>query len=142
MQTDSKKSVNIKRAKQFSMMYLIAFPLLTLVSCSLLFRGGVVFGLIVLVCAVVILAVGLKGLSDRSDRIVIDDEGITVKELGNVQIPWNEIGEARLESLPRGVSFVVLEIGGEDVQKVRFQVHGLSISPGQIRDLILSHTSN
>ncbi len=53
-------------------------------------------GAVILVLAVAVLAVGLRGALDRQARLVLDGSGVWYRDWGIGAVPWREIAHASL----------------------------------------------
>ena len=130
------ETVTVRRSVKHMLAYLLAFPIFAVVSCSLLFRSQIWIGIVVMISALFFLVIGFIGTRDRSSQVVLDGNGLFVRELQCGHIPWRSIRSVRLESMPRGVSFIVLEIKDDEVKSLRFHAHGLDVSPETLCSLI------
>lgn len=132
--------IEIRRSRTYAVSPLLVSVFIALLSYTSFMRSEILLGSCIAIGSVVLLALGIFLLNDRSPQIVLNDQCIFAREIG--KIPWKKIQSVRLEFGARGLKIMVLELRGYEKNHVRFQVHGLEMSPGEIHALITSYIYN
>jgi len=118
-------------------------------SSAMIFVGigsaiGVIAGLLIVqeriegwcfvVSSIVVLAAAIGGLLDRKPRLIITESGLVARALGDENISWDQVVSARIESIPRGGSFLILDCRNE--RRYRLFLDALELSPTEILKLV------
>lgn len=83
---------------------------------------------------IVFMIAGILGLRDNDPRVIISSHGISARGIAKGEILWQWIKSARIETIPRAGSFVVLELHDGNTQ--RFSVEGLQIDEETVLRMI------
>jgi hypothetical protein len=122
--------IEIKRSKTVLVM-LVALVII-IIGYIILVDGGP--GWCILPIGMAVLVAGILGLRDDQPRAVITSDGITAREFGEGEIPWQQIHSARIETIAGAGNFITLQL--VNGKTCRFYVEGLELREGVILRMI------
>jgi hypothetical protein len=112
----------------------IVGALVFIVLGTLMLVNGDLPGWCLTLVGVALLIAGILGWRDDKPRVTIASTGIAARGVSENEIPWQQVQSARLETIPRGGSFIVLDL--IDGKTQRFHVEGLEVREGVILHMI------
>jgi hypothetical protein len=127
----------VKRSRTAMVVAIIVATVIILMGCVMLLNGGP--GWCLAPVGIGVLLAGIWGLRDDKPRVIITENGITVRELGTGEIPWQTVRSARVERIPGAGRSIIL--GLTNGETYRFYVSVLELSEGTILRMIHEHIS-
>lgn len=91
----------IRRSAMYNIGGIVIFSIIFIFGVSRLCHGDLLGGIIAPVGAILIFTLFFNGVMDNKPRIIIDDEGITARELPNTKLLWADIRHVDINGLPR-----------------------------------------
>lgn len=131
--------IAIRRSKWAMMTFVLLGTVIGFAAITIIYRGNPE-GWCFTVIAVGALLPGILGLRDNSARVIVDDNGLIVRELGSDEIAWNRVKSARIESLAKVGNMIILDLEGGQTR--RFYADSLEMSAPQILRLIRERLSS
>jgi len=125
--------IAIGRSKSSAMIFVGIGSAISVMAGLLIVRERIE-GWCFVVSSAVVLVAAIGGLLDRKPRLVITESGLVARALGEKNISWDQVVSARIESIPRGGSFLILDCRNN--RRYRLFVDGLELSPAEILKLI------
>jgi hypothetical protein len=129
--------IEVKRSKTAMVVAIIVAIVIILMGCIMLLNGGP--GWCLTPGGIAVLLAGILGLRDDKPRVIITENGITVRELGTGEISWQQIQSARIETIAGAGNFILLDL--VDGKTHRFFVEGLKLREGAILRMIRERIS-
>lgn len=153
----------VRKSVTHNGLLILAFSTLIFFGINLLARG-ISAGWLMIITGIVFIAVTyVKGVNDRSPRVIIDDEGIFATEWQGKKILWSDIKSSNVRHYPRVGRIITFELHDEakyieeeaDNTNLSYQVNrtfgftafciyveGLDVSPTIIHKEILLRIHN
>lgn len=103
----------VRKSVTHNGLLILAFSTLIFFGINLLVRG-ISSGWLMIITGIVFIAVTyVKGVNDRSPRVIIDDEGIFATEWQGKKILWSDIKSSNVRRYPRVGRIITFELYDE-----------------------------
>lgn len=139
----------IRKSKTFNSVGMIVSFILIILSIVGFPADFAIFACFMLVVAIGLFLVSIYSFRDSTPQMILDEKGIYVHELGREHIPWADLESAKLKKIPRGGTYIVLELrddslypslGYKGLESKLMTVYGLSRLTVAVTGLAISPT--
>lgn len=129
-------TVVIRRSKQGTIASILGGIAFGFLAILFFFQGESFAGVISFLATTVLLFTGVVGVKDRSPKIIIDDEGLTLADWEKIK--WSDFESTRLVWW-LGPTTIHIKYRNAEKKLLRFNVNGLELSPDKIYQTISAH---
>ncbi|MCB9148619.1 MAG: hypothetical protein H6641_07650 [Caldilineaceae bacterium] len=107
------ENIILRRSKKYIFSWIILLSGLLTLGVILFTSEHTIAGVTLSISALLSILIFLKGLTDNQPRVIIDVEGITATEFGEVKLLWKDIKAIRIIRYPRVGRIMVFELFDE-----------------------------